>query len=141
MGTVLCFGTFDGLHPGHSDLFRQAREHGERLVVCVARDATVEEVKGRPPLFDEAARLAAVQSDPLVDEARLGYSDDRYRLIEEVAPDVIVLGYDQSAFTDGLSDALAGRGQTPTIVRAEPFHPDRYKSSLLNDYARHQGHS
>ena len=129
--TVMCFGTFDGLHPGHEDYFRQARECGDKLVVIVARDSTVVDVKGNLPSMNEAERLLAVQEHPLVDEAMLGYPDDKYRIVEEIQPDVICLGYDQESFTDTLDVELTRRGLAASVSRCQPYFPDTYKSSLL----------
>lgn len=129
--TVMCFGTFDGIHPGHEDYFRQAREHAERLVVVVARDATVVDVKGDLPATNEQDRLTVIQQHPLIDEAFLGYADDKYKIIEEIQPDIICLGYDQEAFTDTLDIELARRGLAATVVRCEAYFPDTFKSSLL----------
>ncbi len=130
--TVLCFGTFDRLHPGHEDYFRQARELGGRVVVVVARDETVQEVKGRQPLQSEEVRLKAVAQHPLVSEARLGLPGDKYRIIEEIHPDIILLGYDQQAFTDSLEETLRARRISCMVKRATPYKPEIYKSSLLN---------
>lgn len=129
--TVMCFGTFDGLHPGHEDYFRQAREHGDRVVVVIARDSTVVDVKGNLPSTNESDRLLVVQEHPLVDEAMLGNLDDKFRIIEEVQPDTICLGYDQESFTDMLDVELTRRGLAVTVIRCQPFFPDTYKSSLL----------
>ncbi len=128
---VMCFGTFDVLHPGHEDYFRQAKEVGDELIVIVARDSTVVDVKGNLPSMNEDARLEAVRDHPLVDDARLGYSGDKYKIIEEINPDILCLGYDQEAFTENLDAELARRGLSASIMRCEPFFPDMYKSSLL----------
>lgn len=128
---AMCFGTFDGLHPGHEDYFRQAKEHGDDVFVVVARDTTVMDVKGNLPERNEQDRLAAVLEHPFVDDARLGYPDDKYQIIEEVHPDVLCLGYDQETFTDNLDAELARRGLSAMIVRCEAFLPDTFKSSLL----------
>jgi len=128
---ALCFGTFDGLHPGHEDYFRQARERADELVVVVARDATVLDVKGNLPATNERDRLQVVQGHPLVNVALLGYADDKYRVIEEVRPDIICLGYDQDSFTDQLEAELVRRGLSVAIMRCVPFSPEIYKSSLL----------
>ncbi len=120
---VMCFGAFDGLHPGHEDLFRQAKEQGDELVVIVARDATVLEIKGNLPGRNEQDRLAVVSGHPFVDDARLGNLDDRYRIIEEIKPDVLCLGYDQEAFTENLDNELARRGISANIIRCGPYEP------------------
>ncbi|MBN2567507.1 adenylyltransferase/cytidyltransferase family protein [Candidatus Woesearchaeota archaeon] len=129
--TVLVFGTFDGLHPGHLHFLHQARERGDRLHVLVARDATVLEVKGRAPEFDENERLLAVRDLLMVDEASLGDPVDRYAALDRVRPDVICLGYDQQAFVGGLKAGLRKRGLRTAIVRLDAFHDDVFKSSKL----------
>ncbi len=45
MTTVMCFGTFDILHPGHLYFLRECEKYGDELIVVIARDATVEKVK------------------------------------------------------------------------------------------------
>ena len=130
MRRVLAFGTFDTLHPGHLDFFRQARMHGGHLTVVVARDETASQVKGRQPVHSEQERLAAVKQAG-VDEAVLGHHGDKYRVILEHNPDVICLGYDQQAFTENLEAFLKEHDMKTVIVRLQPFHPETYKSSLL----------
>ncbi len=131
MSTVLCFGTFDGLHPGHEDYFRQARAYGDKLVVIVARDETVHIVKGHLPDLSQYERVRAVEAHPLVSEAYIGLPGDKYKIVQEVKPDVIVLGYDQQAFTEDLEETLQSRGLTCKVVRAQPYQPDIYKTSKL----------
>lgn len=128
---AMCFGTFDGLHQGHEDYFRQAKDLADELFVVVARDATVVDIKGDLPSMNELERLEAVQNHPLVDEARLGYPGDKYQIIEEIRPDILCLGYDQEAFTENLDAEQARRGLSAVIYRCQPYQPDVMKSSLL----------
>jgi|SRR6185295_706244 len=136
---VLVFGTFDGLHEGHKSFFEQAKKYGDFLVVVIGRDSTVEKLKKQPPKFNENQRLKAVQESGLVNEARLGNQApegqklDPYKVVEEIKPDVICLGYDQTFFADKLAEELPKRGLGQVeIVRLEAFEPEKYKSSLLN---------
>jgi len=135
MKKVLVFGTFDGLHEGHKDFFRQAKEYGDFLVVVVGRDSTIVKTKGRPPKFNEEERLKAVQESGLVDEARLGNENmSPYIVIKEISPDIICLGYDQTHFTDKLAVELPKIGLTKVKVkRLKAYKPEKYKSSLLNN--------
>jgi len=128
---AMCFGTFDSIHAGHEDYFRQAKDVADELYVVVARDATVIDVKGNFPRMNQDERLRAVQEHPLVDDARMGYEDDKFRVLEEVKPDIICLGYDQEAFTENLDAELARRGLSAEIMRCAPYQPDTMKSSLL----------
>ena len=54
---VMVFGTFDILHPGHLNFFKQAREFGNFLIAVIARDKTVLKIKGRLPKNNEKKRL------------------------------------------------------------------------------------
>ena len=133
MKKVLVFGTFDGLHEGHKDFFRQAKEHGDFLVVVVGRDSTVLKVKGRLPKFSEHDRLDVVQKAPFVDYARLGNEGvSRYQIIKEVNPNIICLGYDQTHFTEQLPEKIKELGLNIPIVRLEAYKPEIYHSSILN---------
>ena len=92
---------------------------------------TVEEVKHHKPHFDERTRQDAVQSVPEVDCAVLGDPVDKYKIIKEVNPKVICLGYDQKVFVDKLAGKLKEFGLNPRIVRIIAFKPEIYKSSIM----------
>lgn len=130
MKKVLVFGTFDILHPGHKYFFKQAKSHGDVLIAVVARDLTVKQVKHEFPVNNERERLHEVQKVEHVDKAILGSTDvDKYKIIEEVNPDVICLGYDQKAFVDELPAELKKKGLKPEIVRIDAYKPEKHKSS------------
>ncbi|OGY79253.1 MAG: hypothetical protein A3B74_00150 [Candidatus Kerfeldbacteria bacterium RIFCSPHIGHO2_02_FULL_42_14] len=131
MKRVLVFGTFDGIHAGHRFLFQKALEFGDKLFVVVALDETVRRVKGRMPCWSQTERLDLVQKEPCVFKALLGYPGDKYRVIEEIQPHVICLGYDQKTFVDGLPEALEIRNISVRIVRLDAFYPEQFKSSIL----------
>lgn len=138
--TVLAFGTFDLLHPGHIDYLRKARRHGSRLVVVVARDESVAKFKGRRPVLHEDERLVMVSSLRLVDKAMLGNRlsgrGDMFRVISKVRPQVIALGYDQRVDLAGLRKWLSDNGINATVVRIRsPLHKGRLKSSLMRKAA------
>ena len=130
MYKIMCMGTFDILHPGHLDYFRQAKEHGDYLVVIVARDTTVIKEKGRLR-NGEKERLARIAEQPIVDKAILGNEGDKLKIIEQEKPDAICLGYDQKVDETKLQEELQKRGLAPEIIRAKPHYPEKYKSSLL----------
>lgn len=132
MKKVMVFGTFDGLHPGHDDFFRQAKEHGDYLIVVVGRDKTVRKTKGRLPLLPEVERRRVVAGNQYVDLALLGKWRDKYEIISEHQPQVICLGYDQSHFVDNIDMEIKKIGFECEIIRLKAFKPDIYKSSLLN---------
>lgn len=133
MRTVLVFGTFDVIHPGHRFFLNQARKRGDRLVAAIARDAFVARFKGKRPVHDENERLRHVLDTGLVDEALL--SDEEpgtYGVVQRARPDVICLGHDQEALRANLAAWLAARGAQLEVETLEAFEPHRYKSSILN---------
>ncbi len=122
MTTVMCFGTFDLLHVGHLDYFRQAKEQGDYLIVVIARDSTKEE-QGKEVTFTEDERLELIKSIGIVDKAVLGDSEDHFKVIRDLQPDVIFLGYDHPAVEEKLS--------AYTVLRGKPYNAENHKSSEL----------
>ena len=128
----MVFGTFDGLHEGHLDFFRQAKEYGDHLIVVVGRDSNVFKVKNHLPIRNETVRMDEIKKVKIVDEVLLGDENDIYKRIKEVNPDVICLGYDQMKFTDKLEEKIKEFGLQPKIFRLKPYKPEQFKSSLIN---------
>lgn len=124
----MVFGTFDILHPGHIHMLKEAKNYGDFLVAIVARDQTVNSVKAKPPVHDEATRLNNLRALNIADLVRLGNLDDKYAVIREEKPDIIALGYDQKAFTDDLSKIV---GDRVSIIRLSAYLPKIYKSSKI----------
>ncbi len=118
---VLVAGTFDIIHPGHIYLFKKAKEMGE-VIAVVARDSSVERFKGRPPIIPETQRLEVVSSIKYVDKAVLGYEGgDILKIVEEIKPDIILLGPDQIFKEDEIKKDLEKRGLKIEIKRAEHY--------------------
>lgn len=126
MKTVLVFGTFDKLHPGHEFFLHQAKSYGDKLVVVVARDHNVLKIKGKLPQDNEQTRLTQVRLVPEVNKARLGLEDysKKETIIDEIKPDIICLGYDQAP-------SFQSPNSNIQVIRLPAFHPDIYKSSKL----------
>jgi choline-phosphate cytidylyltransferase len=134
MTRIMAFGTFDMIHRGHEDLFKQARALAEDpvLIVSVSRDSAARRQKGAAPRRDEAARLADIAAHPLVDEAVLGDEVGYMDHIAEAKPDIIGLGYDQSGeYVENLERDLKAAGLNVRVVRLSAFRPETYKTSKL----------
>ena len=131
MKTVLAMGTFDMLHPGHLHYLEEAKKHGDRLVVVVARDETAAKERKQKPVVHEKDRLRLVQQLRVVDKAVLGNVGDKLAIVEKVKPDVICLGYDQHINAQELEKELLKRGLQINVVRLTAFKENLYKSSIL----------
>jgi cytidyltransferase-like protein len=73
---VIVSGYFNPIHKGHLDLFKKAKEKGEKLWVIVNSDLQ-RELKGSKQFMDESERLAIVQSIKYVDYALISNDKDR----------------------------------------------------------------
>ncbi len=131
MKRVVVFGTFDVLHPGHVWFLRRAKQHGNQLIVVVARDAMVWRIKKRKPHFTERERLRMVQSLALVDRALLGDRPGAWSMLIKLHPDVICIGYDQERNHPALRAQSGELKKKPRIIRIRAFQPHRYSSSHI----------
>lgn len=133
---VMAFGSFDILHPGHLHYLREASRHGD-LIVIVARDRSIEKLKGRKPLIDEDSRLEVIKSLKFVKSAVLGDRirkwNDIYKILRKFRPDVIAFGYDQRVDMKYLKEFLDANGLHPKIVRIKPFKGKTFKSSKIKE--------
>jgi FAD synthetase len=130
---VLASGVFDLLHLGHVKFLEEAKKAGGEnawLLVIVARDSTVQKMKGRRPVMLEGQRRALVESLRVVDEAVLGLADfDIGDVIERVKPDVIALGYDQAEMEAQVRAYVNKHGLGVKIIRLGKFGKDELSSS------------
>ena len=135
MRKVVVAGTFDILHLGHLWLLNKAKEHGDRLIVVVSRDESVERIKGRKPVFPEEERLELVRNLRMVDEAILGHSMDKLKVIEELRPDVLVLGPDPWK-KEEIEYELKKRGLKVDVVQIENIYSDSkfHRTSQVIDH-------
>lgn len=129
--TGILFGTFDIVHEGHLNMFRQAKQNSDYLIAVVARDETVKKVKDRYPKNNEEARKEEVQSKSIIDQAVLGSLEDKFEAIKKYKPDIVFLGYDQIAFTENLKKELESINIHSEIIRLKAFKPEIYKTSLI----------
>ncbi len=129
--TVMVFGSFDVLHKGHLDFFRQAKQKGDYLIVVLARDKTIKEVKNNHPKHNEKFRKHTICQSDIVDKAVLGSLKNRYEALKKYSPDVICLGYDQRVDLKELKNKIKEFDLETKIYRLKSFHPEIYKSSKL----------
>ncbi len=119
---VMVAGVFDIIHPGHTFLISKAAELGD-VVVVVARDSTVQRLKGRKPVVPEGQRLEVVKNIKGVKEAVLGNEgEDMLKIVEELRPDVIMLGPNQNFDEEKLRRELEARGLKVEVVRLRELY-------------------
>ena len=124
---VICFGTFDILHPGHMNFLQQAKMLGYELTVVIARDINVYKFKNKNPKDPESVRLLKLRKLDIVDQAILGDKQDIYKVIHQQKPDIIALGYDQRADIETLKNKFPNI----KIQRLTSYKPHIFKTSIL----------
>jgi glycerol-3-phosphate cytidylyltransferase len=100
-GVGYASGVFDMFHVGHLNILRRAREHCGTLVVGVASDEYVLDLKGREPVVPLAERLDIISALGIVDEVIIDHSEDKTRAWHERNFDVIFKGDDWKDTTKG----------------------------------------
>jgi FAD synthetase len=130
MKKVLVFGSFDLIHPGHHYFFEKAKSYGSYLIVVLAHDKTIKEVKGKKPLYDLYERKKQLEKIDIIDEVIIGSLNDKYQAIKKFKPDVICLGHDQFTFVDNLRTFLKKEKLESKVVRLKPYKRDKYSSSI-----------
>jgi D-beta-D-heptose 7-phosphate kinase/D-beta-D-heptose 1-phosphate adenosyltransferase len=92
---VMTNGCFDILHAGHVAYLAAARRLGDRLIVAVNDDASVQRLKGRGrPINPVDRRMAVLAALGSVDWVVPFSGDTPERLICEILPDLLVKGGD-----------------------------------------------
>ena len=113
-------GTFDILHMGHIYYLKEAKKLGDTLIVIVACDSTVRKMK-HEPVTSEKMRLQLIKELKIVDDAYLGKKDDIYKIVEEIKPDIIALGYDQIHNEKVIRQNLEKRNIKAKIIRLSKY--------------------
>ena len=117
-------GVFDILHTVHISYLEQAKALGDELYVVVASDNTVRKNK-HEPITPERMRVRIVSALKPVDVAMIGNdSGDMFAILDEIRPDVIVLGFDQKFDENTLSEELKKRGFDIAVKRADQSGED-----------------
>jgi D-beta-D-heptose 7-phosphate kinase/D-beta-D-heptose 1-phosphate adenosyltransferase len=120
---VFTNGCFDLLHIGHIALLEDARREGERLVVAINGDSSVQELKGPTrPIVGERERARILAALTVVDAVVVFEEPTPLRLIESLRPDVIVKGGDYSEDTVvGAKEVRSWGGRVKIVPIVEGF--------------------
>lgn len=116
---VFTNGCFDIIHPGHIGYLREARDLGDRLVIAINSDSSVQRLKGPlRPILSETERACILAALEMVDYVVIFEEDTPHSIISAVLPDVLVKGGDWAL------DQIVGRAEVEAaggIVRPLPY--------------------
>lgn len=95
-------GSFDVLHPGYIDMFCQAKNHCDKLIVGLHVDPTLENPSKIKPILSVEDRRNTLLALKYVDEViTYDTENDLIKLIDEIKPNIRFLGddYKNKVFT------------------------------------------
>lgn len=126
MARGIVFGVFDCFHEGHKHFLSDAAAKCDELAVVVARDDAVSLLKGFLPSEPLEARMNAIREwNPALSVLPGDADQGSWKILEQVKPDMALLGYDQGA--------LAGELESRAIpyIYLSAHEPEKYKSSFF----------
>ncbi len=130
---VMSNGTFDLLHAGHTGYLEWARQQGDRLVLGLNSDASIQRIKGpKRPLVEGQYRAALLCALECVDAVIFFDEDEPKELISQLLPNILVKAADWSHYVSGAEIVEANGGE----VRIAPMTEGLSTSTLLDKICR-----
>ena len=112
----MIFGIFDGIHRGHRDFFRAAKEYGDYLMAVVAQDHIVEHIYGKLPTVNFADRFAHLETEDEVNQILIGEPIPSIAdLVKRFGPDAVVFSALQELLHEDLERRRKGIGHSFTV--------------------------
>ena len=139
-GSTVVFtnGCFDLLHSGHIKLLHRASELGDKLIVGLNSDNSIQRIKGDDrPILPEQERATILTELESVDSVVIFDEDTPYELIESLRPDVLVKGNDYTLEDVVGKDLMESWGGKVELVELE----GQKSSSGIVEKIRNSGHS
>ena len=114
---VFTNGCFDILHAGHVHLLTEAKSLGDRLLIGLNSDQSIQNLKGLDrPLNPVEARASVLESLSIVDGVTIFQEDTPYNLIKKIIPHVLVKGGDYSIENVVGADTVIAAGGEVALI-------------------------
>lgn len=120
---VFTNGCFDLLHLGHLDYLAKSADFGNKLIVGLNTDTSIQKIKGLDrPIHQQKSRQQFLASLSFVDAVVLFDEDTPYNLIAQILPDVLVKGADYTINQIVGSDVvMLNDGEVKTVEFLEGY--------------------
>ena len=131
---VFTNGCFDILHLGHIDYLFKASKLGDKLIVGINTDESIQRIKGENrPIQNESSRASILAALNCVDAVVLFHEDSPKQLIELIQPNTLVKGADYKIEDIVGSDfVIANGGSVKTIPFLEGYSTSHIIHSIKN---------
>ena len=133
---VLSHGVFDLIHPGHLRHFKEAKNHGDILIVSITPDRFVNKGPGRP-YFNENLRMESLSNLSIVDFVTLNNSPTAVNLIKKLQPDIYCKGPDYRNHERDVSGEIKNEVNAIKSVKGKIIYTKNItfsSSNLLNNF-------
>lgn len=141
---VHCHGVFDVLHVGHLNYFREAKKHGDVLIVTITSDRYVNKGPGRPH-FSENIRAEMLASLEVIDYVAISDFPTAKEAIEKIEPDFYVKGPDYKDHTKDVTGeikneiaAVSRQGGQVIYTSGETFSSSQLINKFLANWTDEQ---
>ena len=88
---VMCHGTFDLIHPGHINHFKEAKKMGDKLIVTITGDKFVKKSL-KPPMYSQDVRAHFLSNLEIVDYVAIVNDQTALKALNIVKPDIYCKG-------------------------------------------------
>ncbi len=127
---VFTNGCFDILHVGHLHTLKESIQLGDKLIVGLNSDASVNRLKGKErPVVNQLDRSEMLAALEMVDAVIIFEDDTPEELIQMIKPDVLCKGGDWSIENIVGGDFVKSYGGQVVSI---PFIQECSSSSLIN---------
>jgi len=125
---VFTNGCFDIIHRGHIEVLAQTADLGDRLLIGLNSDSSIQKLKGEDrPIIDEQARAILLSALSFVDAVILFPEETPINLISTLLPDVLAKGGDYEIETIVGHEIIQNNGGKVKLV---PF-VDGFSSTTI----------
>ena len=127
---VFTNGCFDIIHRGHIEVLAQTADLGDRLIIGLNSDTSIQKLKGKNrPIIEEQSRAILLASLEFVDAVVIFSEDTPLKLISALLPDVLAKGGDYEIETIVGHEIVQQNGGKVKLV---PF-VDGFSSTTIID--------
>ena len=118
---ILCHGVFDLLHIGHIKHFKEAKEHGDVLVVTVTQDKYVNKGPNRP-IFSLDTRMESVAALKDVDYVAPNIFVNAAQLIKLLKPNIYCKGKDYKNYNLDITEQIKKEASAVKSIGGKIIH-------------------
>ena len=127
---VFTNGCFDILHRGHVEYLSDAKACGNKLVLALNSDSSVQKLKGDPrPIQNQEDRAIILDALESVDLVVVFDQDTPAEIIQTLLPDVVAKGGDYTPETIIGADTVTSNGGEVKVI---PFRIGYSSSNIID---------